>query len=540
MTPVPSTQHAIQFVGRDQAIHNSDKAVGEAGPTQMLIQVEACGICFSDVKLLRAFEDHPRKAGVVAGMTPDVLAGIPSYTPGTEATVPGHEVVGRIVEAGDQVMRYKVGDRVCVQANWKHLPTPGSSSAMGYNFEGALQEYVVVDEACVVSADGEDLLLPVTDAPTSAAIALIEPWATVEASYRWPERNHTLPGGRLLVVADAETSRVEALIANHEPAEVVTCASDDLGTATGLFDDIIYYGADAGQIEALSSLLDTAGTLCVVLDGKSIPRKVRLDIGRIHYDFVRFIGTPGNDPADAYAWVPENGELREGDTVAILGASGPMGQIHALRTVASEIRVASIHATGRDDGRLEHLASLVQPAATQKGIDTRFINVKTTKPGGNYSYISCMVPDPALIAQSIDLAGEGAIINAYAGIPVGSPEGLDLQAIIDRRIFMLGTSGSDVSDMRTVLHNIETQAIDIHVLLDAVTGMAGFHDALEAIGNRTAGGKIVVYPNLHDLPLIRLADMPDQLPQVAAKLRDGVWTKEAEAALLDGASPVSP
>jgi threonine dehydrogenase-like Zn-dependent dehydrogenase len=146
-----------------------------------------------------------------------------------------------------------------------------------------------------------------------------------------------------------------------------------------------------------------------------------------------------------------------------------------------------------------------------------------------------MVPVPALVSQAVDLAADGAILNAFAGIPAGTTGEFDLQGIVERRIFMLGTSGSDVSDMRTVLRKIEEGIIDTHISLDAVTGMAGFRDAIDSVINRTSGGKIMVYPRLHDLPLTRLVDMPEKLPHVAAKLNNGIWTKEAEQALLAGA-----
>ena len=99
-TPIPETQHAIQITGVDQFIINPTKRVDEVGPHQMMLKVEACGICFSDTKLLHAFDGHPRKAEVVSGIDLDVLPEIPGYKPGAEAVVPGHEPVGRIVAAG--------------------------------------------------------------------------------------------------------------------------------------------------------------------------------------------------------------------------------------------------------------------------------------------------------------------------------------------------------------------------------------------------------------------------------------------------------
>ena len=99
-------------------------------------------------------------------------------------------------------------------------------------------------------------------------------------------------------------------------------------------------------------------------------------------------------------------------------------------------------------------------------------------------------------------------------------------------MFVFGTSGSDVSDMATVLRKIEAGIIDTTISLDAVCGIAGFQEAIESVMNRTSGGKIMVYPSLPDLGLVRLVDMPEKLPVVAALLADGRWTVEAERALL--------
>lgn len=531
----PQTQHAIQFTGVGEIVHNDSKPVDPMGPHQMMLQVEACGICFSDTKLLKAFDSHPRKAGVVSGIDPSALAEIPGYRPGAAATVPGHEPVGRIIAVGDKVTRFTAGDRVLVQADWKHLRTATSNAAFGYNFEGALQEYVIIDERCVVSPSGEEFLIHVSDEPSAAAVGLIEPWATVEGSYAWKERSHLARGGRLLVVSDGENEGLEELIRENSPGEHATITSDAIAAMEGqVFDDIIYYGSDADVVESLARLLGTRAVMCIVLGGGQFGRRVALDIGRVHYDFIRFCGTTGDDPREGYGWIPDTGELRGHDKVLIMGAAGPMGQMHAIRALTSGIQGLSIACTGRNSERLEHLRTLVRPMAEASGIEVRAINVAETDLESGYTHINVMVPDAALVAEAVDVAVEGAIINAFAGIPAGTRAEFDLQGIIERRIFMLGTSGSDVSDMRTVLDKIEKGVIDTHISLDAVTGMAGFKDAIDAVVHRTAGGKIMVYPMLHDLPLTRLSDMAESLPHVADKLKDGVWTKAAEESLLQG------
>lgn len=531
MSEIPATQHAIQIVGKDEIVWNQAKPVDPVGPTQMLLKVEACGICFSDTKLLHAFDGHPRKTEVTSGLDAEALAQIPSYHPGTQPITPGHEPVARVIAAGDAVEHFSVGDRVLVQADWKHIRTKDSNAAFGYNFDGALQQYVVVDERCVVAPDGEKFLIDVAEGPSAAAVGLIEPWATVEGSYAFAERNHVRDGGRLLVVAEGDAD-IEALTAVHQPREVVRATS--AAGVEGKFDDVVYFGADADTIEALLELVGQRGVLCIVQGGERIQRKVMVDVGRIHYDFIRICGTPGTDPVEGYAWIPANGELRDGDDVLIVGAAGPMGTMHTIRNAVAEREGLKITATDLSDDRLAHLRTLVDGRAAERGVEVRYVNTGNEELEPGYTYIACMVPVPAFVSSLVELAGDDAIVNAFAGIPVGNPHELDLQHVIDHRVFIFGTSGSDVADMRTVLEKIEAGIIDTHISLDAITGMAGFQDAIDAVMNRTSGGKIMVFPQLPELPYLRLNQLEEHLPHVAAKLRDGIWTTEAEAALLGG------
>jgi L-sorbose 1-phosphate reductase len=543
MTEIPSTQHAIQYVGKDEIVHNTNKPVDQVGPTQLLLKVEACGICFSDTKLLHQFDVHPRKVEVIAGLTPAELAEIPSYKPGAEPTVPGHEPVCRVVAVGDEVTHFKIGDRVLVQADWKHMRTPTSNGSFGYAFEGALQEYVLVDERIVVR-DGEEYLIQVSEGPTSAQVGLIEPWATVENAYAWQERQGRKEGGNLLVVAGAGAS-VASLADGPTPGHALVLGSDAAalgiegtaidsldGLAEHSQDDIVYFGSDAATIEALGELLGNRGLLAVVLDGEKIDRAVSIDMGRIHYDFIRFVGTAGRDPADAYAMIPVGTEVRDGDKMMVIGAAGPMGLMHTMRAVVLGKSHLTIDCTDVSDDRLEHLREVIAPVAADKGVGVRFINSAQTALARGYTYVTCMVPSTQLLAMGIDLSGQGAIVNLFAGLPAGTHGAVDLQGMIERKVFLAGTSGSDIIDMRTVLSKIENGDYDTSISLDAVTGMAGFKDAIQSVMDRTSGGKIMVYPSLHDLPLIRVVDMGEKLPEVAALLRNGVWTPEAEKALL--------
>jgi threonine dehydrogenase-like Zn-dependent dehydrogenase len=62
---------------------------------QVLLEVEACGICGTDLHILSSPPEHPCRVGVVMG----------------------HEFVGRVRAVGDAVGSLTVGDRVVVEAN---------------------------------------------------------------------------------------------------------------------------------------------------------------------------------------------------------------------------------------------------------------------------------------------------------------------------------------------------------------------------------------------------------------------------------------
>lgn len=544
MTDIPSVQHAIQYVGVDDFVHNTSKPVDLVGSTQLLLKVGSCGICFSDTKLLHAFENHPRKSEVIGGLSPEELAEIPSYHPGLEPTVPGHEPVAEIVATGDQVSHFQVGERVLIQADWRHLPTAASNGAFGYNFEGALQEYVVVDERVVV-AGGEEFLLRVSEGPTAAAVALVEPWATVEAAYSRNERKTLKPEGRLLVVADPgrTATGLKELLAIARPGQIAVVGIDptedaivtDLTDVLPGLDDVIYYGSDPATIEHLSGLLGNESLMCIVLDGGRLDRRVQLDVGRIHYDFVRYIGTTGADPNGAYKRIPASGEIRPNDRVAIIGAAGPMGLMHTMRAAVLGVPGISIDASDVNDSRLQNLAEVVAPSAAQHQVPLRMVNSVNQALEPGYTYLTCLVPAPVLLAQAVDLAAEGAIVNAFAGFPAGTLAEFDLQHVIESHVFLMGTSGSEMKDLRKVLENVESGVLDTSISLDAITGMTGFADAIQSVIDRTSGGKIMVYPQLHEQGLVRLVDLAAHLPHVAAQLDNGRWTKAAEAALIAGA-----
>jgi len=534
---LPTTQYAVQLTGPSELRLNTSKEVHRPGPTQVIARIEAVGLCFSDLKLLKQFTGHVRKGEVVAGLTAAELAEIPSYAPGTEATVPGHEAVCEIVAVGEHVTRSKVGDRRLIQTDYRDVRTEKSNAAFGYNFEGGLQEYVLMDERMTVDrTTDESFLIPVAADISAAAVALVEPWACVECSYVTVERRTIKAGGKLLVVVEAGREAADldrACSSDGPPAEIVRAAPDEIAELPDFaFDDIVYFGANKTTVESLCDKLAAQGILNMVTGGETFGEAVSIDIGRVHYGMTRYTGTTTSDPADGYAHIPEIGEIRDNDSVLVVGAGGPMGQMHAIRDLCTGAAGVSMVATDFDDERLESLGVKARPLAAANGAELRLVNPQTTPVTEKFSYIALMAPVPALVSQAVADSAEGCLINIFAGIPAGTRQEIDLDTLIASRCWMFGTSGSRISDMIIVLDKVTSGQLDTNVSVDAVSGMAGAIEGIAAVENRTLAGKIIVYPQLGDVGLIPLTDLADHYPTVADKLAGGMWTKAAEDELL--------
>jgi 2-desacetyl-2-hydroxyethyl bacteriochlorophyllide A dehydrogenase len=87
---------SANYIGPGQIEARGDATPPEAGPGEVIVAVEACGICGSDLHMFR--NDSYRES--LVRQTPE----------GYE--VPGHEFAGRIAALGADVEGWQVGDRV--------------------------------------------------------------------------------------------------------------------------------------------------------------------------------------------------------------------------------------------------------------------------------------------------------------------------------------------------------------------------------------------------------------------------------------------
>ncbi len=547
---LPETQHAVQLVGPDKLVLNKCKEVFRPGRHQILCRVKAVGLCFSDLKLLKQFSSHARKSEIVAGIDPEILKEIPSYVPGDAPGVPGHEAVVRIAAVGPGVERFKRGQRYLVQTDYRWLKNANSNASFGYNFEGALQEYVLMDERVITSPEGDSMLIPVSEGLSASAVALVEPWACVEDAYASRERQGLKQDGRMLAVGDAEVRGdvfgnlfnrygrpVQITWVSRFPAPVglgdaVHKAKNLSGLADACYDDVIYFGSQASSVESLFAKVAAHGLVNIVLCGGRFDRDVLMLVGRVHYGGIRVVGTVGTDPAESMKYIPETGEVQAGDKINVIGAGGPMGTMHVIRNICQGVEGISVFAGDVDQNRLAGLTKTAEPLAKKNRVKYEPYNTLKEKVADAFDYTVLMVPEPELVAASVENAAAGGVINIFAGIPATVSAETDLNAYIEKQLYFIGTSGSVLEDMRRVLAKVESGNLDTDVSVAAVCGLDGASEGILAVEKRQIAGKIIVYPACKGLGLTELAKLKEKKPEVGECLTNGIWNKKAEEAVL--------
>ena len=177
--------------------------VPEIRDDELLVRIDAIGLCFSDVKLIRAGEAHPR---------------VISKNLRKDPIIPGHEAVMTVVKVGSKLTgKFHVGQRYIIQAD---IYVNGKGFAYGYAIDGGMAQYSVLDQR-VLNGDEGCYLLPISDSMPSAVAALLEPWTCVQASYMIENRRAPLSGGRVLVAAgDDAVYRAGELLRAAKPASV--------------------------------------------------------------------------------------------------------------------------------------------------------------------------------------------------------------------------------------------------------------------------------------------------------------------------------
>jgi len=157
-------------------------------PTNILLEIEGCGICGTDLHILESPPGHPATHGIILG----------------------HEFIGRVVDAGGTVTTLRVGQRVAVAPNISCGLCASCKSGrpnhcvdfttLGIFTDGGLAKYCVAPErACHAMADHVAFEDAIWVEVLSCVVNSVD---TVKA----------LPGETVLVIGGGPTGALHALL----------------------------------------------------------------------------------------------------------------------------------------------------------------------------------------------------------------------------------------------------------------------------------------------------------------------------------------
>ena len=220
-----------------QPLSIEDAEIPKPGPDEILIKVEACGVCHSDLHIAEGDWTH-------------LLRII------KRPLIPGHEVVGLVVEKGEAVTELQIGDRVGVA--WTHW-TCGECELCKDDHEN-LCTHQAITGATVDGGYAEFI-----KAKASHSLKVPENLSSEEAAplfcagvtvYRAIKNSGVKPGKRLVVFGIGGLGHLAVQIAKTFGAEVIAVdiAEDKLEFARSLGATTTFNATKEDVVKAIKKL----------------------------------------------------------------------------------------------------------------------------------------------------------------------------------------------------------------------------------------------------------------------------------------------
>lgn len=290
----------LESFGQPLAI--TDVPLPEPGEGDVLIKVERCGVCHSDLH-------------IVDGDTPRFKAGT------KPRLIPGHEVVGFVEKLGAGVTELKVGDRVgvawrysaCGQCEWcrtGHENVCPQGGVTGLTHDGGYAQYIRARA---------DWALRVPDNLSSAEAAPL--FCAGVTSYRALKNAGVGPGQRVAVFGVGGLGHLGVQIAKAMGAEII---------GMDVTEEKLKLALELGATHAFNSATD---------EGLKALRK----LGGAHVALVT--------SAAPAAYTAALQTLRPTGTISVVGLPAQPLQISALAIVSSEARIVGSAVGTRQDVR---------------------------------------------------------------------------------------------------------------------------------------------------------------------------------------------
>ncbi|KAE8151608.1 chaperonin 10-like protein [Aspergillus avenaceus] len=273
--PIPQTYKRAVFKSAGAPLVIEDARLTAPGPNEILVKVEACGVCFSDLYA---------QSNVMGGGFP---------------IVPGHEIVGRVAAIGEHVSDWAVGDRIggawhgghdgtCKACRQGWYQMCDSRVVNGETKNGGYAEYCFINKEAAVRV------------PAHVPAARYAPILCAGVSVFNALRHMNIPAGETVavqglgglghlaiqfahkmgyrVVAISRDGSKEALARDLGAHEYIDSSQGDVGQALQRLGGVSLVVTTAPAVEAISPLLKGLGILGKLLL-LSVPGELTIDTG---------------------------------------------------------------------------------------------------------------------------------------------------------------------------------------------------------------------------------------------------------------------
>jgi len=311
-----------------------------------------------------------------------------------------------------------------------------------------------------------------------------------------------------------------------------------------LDDIVILNPSSSSDVSQIARFIARRGT-CNLVGTKPLDGLVQVDLGRLHYDYIAFVGNNGTDIAAPYGEARNRCELRAGGSTVFIGAGGPMGQMHVQRALELTDGPKLVIATEVSDERLQVLKDMFTPLAEKHGRKLLFFNPNASKQSFHdfvmeatanqgVDDVVVSVPVAALMEEGDTIMKPDGMMVLFAGVPNGTLGKVNLSNVYLSNAQYTGTSGLTIDDQASVMARRVAGTLSPGRSVAAVGGLETAADAIESVIEGKYPGKVVIFPQIRNLPLTGLKELKERLPEVAEKLGEHLmWTNEAEEVLIE-------
>jgi L-iditol 2-dehydrogenase len=294
---------AIVFYGPGD-IRFEQIAIPKYRNTELLIKVDACAVCGTDLKSFRS--GNPRiKAPIVMG----------------------HEFSGQVEDIGNSVRGFEKGDRIVMATSvscgecfyckkgWKNLCK--NIAPMGYSFPGGMADYIIIPERALkyghavkvpadVKAEHAALAEPLSCAINAATNANIQQGDTVVVLGAGPMglMNAAVAkalGAKKIIVSEISNNRLSQA-KNFDVDILIHPENEDLkkivmDTTEGYGADVVIVAAPAAfPQETAVGLVRKKGTVCLFASLPVGKEMLSINSRIVHYGEINIVGSSDSTP----------------------------------------------------------------------------------------------------------------------------------------------------------------------------------------------------------------------------------------------------